>query len=72
MKTKIEELCEQFEREDVDLSGIHPSNIASVVKLYLRQLPEPILTHQLYPDFIKVAKVQYCLQFCKMLQNDHL
>ena len=29
-------------------------NIASVVKLYLRRLPEPLLTFSLYPDWLRI------------------
>lgn len=61
MKSKIEHICEEFERSpscvDVDLSVFHPMNIASVVKLYLRKLPEPLLTQELYNEWISLAGV---------------
>ena len=59
VKSKVEKLCEAFESgstESVDLSDVHPNVIANVLKLYFRQLPEPLLTIRLYQDFIKVAK----------------
>ncbi|XP_066995467.1 rho GTPase-activating protein 45 isoform X2 [Anabrus simplex] len=58
VKSKVEKLCQAFENgaELVDLADIHPNVIANVLKLYLRQLPEPLLTFQLYPDFIRIAK----------------
>ncbi|KAK0395408.1 hypothetical protein QR680_001267 [Steinernema hermaphroditum] len=60
VKSKVEQICEHFEKSsrdaDVDLSDIHPMNIASVVKLYLRKLPDPLMTFDLYPDWIKFAK----------------
>uniref|UniRef100_A0A915LCW4 Uncharacterized protein n=1 Tax=Romanomermis culicivorax TaxID=13658 RepID=A0A915LCW4_ROMCU len=57
VKTKTEELCQQFENNSVaDLSDIPSSNIASVIKLYLRQLPEPLFTHQLFADFMKIGE----------------
>uniref|UniRef100_A0A0R3RXZ9 Rho-GAP domain-containing protein n=1 Tax=Elaeophora elaphi TaxID=1147741 RepID=A0A0R3RXZ9_9BILA len=60
VKSKIEQICEDFERassgSEVDLSGYHPMNIASVVKLYLRKLPEPLLTHELYDEWIAFAE----------------
>uniref|UniRef100_A0A914SH29 Rho-GAP domain-containing protein n=1 Tax=Parascaris equorum TaxID=6256 RepID=A0A914SH29_PAREQ len=59
VKSKIEHICEEFERSpscvDVDLSVFHPMNIASVVKLYLRKLPEPLLTQELYNEWISLA-----------------
>lgn len=60
MKSRVEKLCQSFENgaELIDLSDVHPSIIANVLKLYLRQLPEPLLTFKLYNDFIKVAKVR--------------
>ncbi|CAG9536515.1 unnamed protein product [Cercopithifilaria johnstoni] len=60
VKSKIEQICEDFERanngSEVDLSSYHPMNIASVVKLYLRKLPEPLLTHELYDEWIAFAE----------------
>ncbi|XP_055945774.1 rho GTPase-activating protein 45-like isoform X3 [Argiope bruennichi] len=58
VKSKVEKLCQSFENgaELVDLDGMHPNVVSNVLKLYLRQLPEPLLTYRLYPDFIKVAK----------------
>ncbi|XP_022646905.1 rho GTPase-activating protein 45-like isoform X5 [Varroa destructor] len=57
-KSKVEKLCQCFENgaELVDLSDYHPNVIANVLKLYLRQLPEPLLTYNLYPEFIAIAK----------------
>ncbi|KAG1668935.1 Rho GTPase-activating protein 29 [Nymphon striatum] len=59
VKSKVEKLCQTFESgmELVDASGIHPSVVANVLKLYLRQLPEPLLTFRLYKDFINAAKL---------------
>ncbi|XP_076321637.1 rho GTPase-activating protein 45-like isoform X2 [Tachypleus tridentatus] len=58
VKSRVEKLCQCFENgaELVDLTEVHPNVIANVLKLYLRQLPEPLLTFRLYPDFIKIAK----------------
>ncbi|KAK3731062.1 hypothetical protein QZH41_019222, partial [Actinostola sp. cb2023] len=58
VKSKVEKVCQVFENSSgaVDLSGIPPHVIAAVLKLYLRQLPEPLLTYKLYPEFIKIAK----------------
>ncbi|XP_066932708.1 rho GTPase-activating protein 45-like isoform X2 [Clytia hemisphaerica] len=60
VKSKVEKLCQQFETGGhlIDLTSTHqqPQLIASVLKLYLRQLPEPLLTFKLYQPFIDLAK----------------
>ncbi|XP_048256286.1 rho GTPase-activating protein 29-like isoform X3 [Haliotis rufescens] len=58
VKSKVENLCNRFDidPDSVDLSEQHPNVISNVLKLYLRQLPEPLLTFRLYSDFIHVAK----------------
>ena len=62
VKSKVEKLCQSFENgaDLVDLTDIHPNVVANVLKLYLRQLPEPLLTSRLYPDFIRVAREWTC------------
>nr|KAG5688330.1 hypothetical protein BaRGS_027872 [Batillaria attramentaria] len=59
VKSKVESLCRRFDLnpELVDLEEVHPNIISNVLKLYLRQLPEPLLTFRLYADFIHLAKV---------------
>ncbi|XP_071536565.1 rho GTPase-activating protein 45-like isoform X3 [Panulirus ornatus] len=58
VKSRVEKLCQAFENGAhlVDLTDQHPNVIANVLKLYLRQLPEPLLTFRLYPEFIRMAK----------------
>ncbi|XP_070194646.1 rho GTPase-activating protein 45-like isoform X3 [Littorina saxatilis] len=58
VKSKVENLCQRFDLnpELVDLEEVHPNIISNVLKLYLRQLPEPLLTFRLYSDFIHTAK----------------
>ncbi len=65
---KMEKLCQAFENgaELVDLQDIGPHNIASVLKLYLRQLPELLLTSSLYDDIIRIAK-----QYPAPIENHH-
>jgi len=55
VKSKVEKLCQSFENgaELVDLTDIHPNVIANVLKLYLRQLPEPLLTFRLYTECVR-------------------
>ncbi|KAF7638518.1 hypothetical protein Mgra_00001892 [Meloidogyne graminicola] len=59
VKSKVEEICVQFEQSTinspVDLNNVHPMNIASVVKLYLRRLPEPLLTYELYSELLNIG-----------------
>jgi hypothetical protein len=33
-------------------------NVASVLKLYIRELPEPLLTFELYDDFLKMLNIE--------------
>ncbi|XP_040576906.1 rho GTPase-activating protein 45 [Lepeophtheirus salmonis] len=58
VKSKVEKLCQSFENgaELVELTDVQPNVIANVLKLYMRQLPEPLLTSKLYPEFIRAAK----------------
>ena len=58
VKSKVEKLCQAFENgaDLVDLSDVHPNVIANVVKLYMRQLPEPLCTFRLYSDFIREGR----------------
>ncbi|XP_070562883.1 rho GTPase-activating protein 29-like isoform X2 [Ptychodera flava] len=58
VKAKVEKLCQTFENgaDLVDLSDTPPHLITSVFKLYLRQLPEPLLSFHLYPEFVAISK----------------
>lgn len=58
VKSKVESLCQRFDLnpELVDLEEVHPNIISNVLKLYLRQLPEPLLTFRMYSEFIHLAK----------------
>uniref|UniRef100_A0A1B6D371 Rho-GAP domain-containing protein n=1 Tax=Clastoptera arizonana TaxID=38151 RepID=A0A1B6D371_9HEMI len=62
VKSRVEKLCQEFELggESVDLTDIHPHIIANVLKLYLRQLPQPLFTFKLYPQFMKFSKDWVC------------
>ncbi|XP_013073808.2 rho GTPase-activating protein 45-like isoform X1 [Biomphalaria glabrata] len=74
VKSKVENLCQKFDLdpEGVDLSEIHPNVISNVLKLYLRQLPEPLLTFRLYSDFIHTAKENMSGQLLSTSLIDHL
>jgi RalA-binding protein 1 len=46
VKSKVEELKSHFDKgEVVDLSEQDPNTVASLLKLYLRELPEPLIPH---------------------------
>ncbi|XP_062380299.1 rho GTPase-activating protein 45 isoform X2 [Sardina pilchardus] len=58
VKTRVEKLCQAFEngKELVELSQASPHDISNVLKLYLRQLPEPIIPFRMYNCLMGLAK----------------
>ncbi|XP_056615752.1 rho GTPase-activating protein 45 isoform X2 [Triplophysa dalaica] len=58
VKTRVEKLCQAFEngKDLVELSQCSPHDISNVLKLYLRQLPEPIMAFRLYNSLMGLAK----------------
>uniref|UniRef100_A0AAY4EJC8 Uncharacterized protein n=1 Tax=Denticeps clupeoides TaxID=299321 RepID=A0AAY4EJC8_9TELE len=58
VKTRVEKLCQAFEngKDLVELSQASPHDISNVLKLYLRQLPEPIMPFCLYNNLMGLAK----------------
>eukprot|EP00076_Gallus_gallus_P034497 XP_025000035.1 rho GTPase-activating protein 45 isoform X8 [Gallus gallus] len=58
VKTRVEKLCQAFEngKELVELSQASPHDISNVLKLYLRQLPEPIVPFRMYNALMGAAK----------------
>ena len=70
VKNKVETLCASFESGDyknIDLSDEHPHLIASCLKLYFRQLPEPLFTFRLYDEFIPFSR-----KWDEMMRNPDL
>ncbi|XP_038649802.1 rho GTPase-activating protein 29-like isoform X1 [Scyliorhinus canicula] len=57
-KSRVEKLCQAFEngKDLVELSDLYAHDISNVLKLFLRQLPEPLLSFRLYNEFIGLAK----------------
>ncbi|TWW73720.1 Rho GTPase-activating protein 29 [Takifugu flavidus] len=57
-KSRVEKLCQAFEngKDLVELSDHSPHDICNVLKLYLRQLPEPLILYRCYNDLIGLAK----------------
>ncbi|KAM6107257.1 LOW QUALITY PROTEIN: rho GTPase-activating protein 45 [Pterocles gutturalis] len=58
VKTRVEKLCQAFEngKELVELSQASPHDISNVLKLYLRQLPEPLMPFRMYNALMGLAK----------------
>ncbi|XP_037360803.1 rho GTPase-activating protein 45 isoform X2 [Talpa occidentalis] len=58
VKTRVEKLCQAFEngKELVELSQAPPHDISNVLKLYLRQLPEPLISFRFYHELVGLAK----------------
>ncbi|KAF6092283.1 Rho GTPase activating protein 45 [Phyllostomus discolor] len=58
VKTRVEKLCQAFEngKELVELSQASPHDISNVLKLYLRQLPEPLICFRFYHELMGLAK----------------
>ncbi|NXY49425.1 HMHA1 protein, partial [Ceuthmochares aereus] len=61
VKTRVEKLCQAFEngKELVELSQASPHDISNVLKLYLRQLPEPIMPFRMYNELMGLAKESF-------------
>ncbi|XP_061099163.1 rho GTPase-activating protein 29-like isoform X2 [Conger conger] len=61
-KSRVEKLCQAFEngKDLVELSDHFPHDISNVLKLYLRQLPEPLILFRYYNDYIGLVKESQC------------
>ncbi|XP_077480848.1 rho GTPase-activating protein 29-like isoform X1 [Stigmatopora argus] len=57
-KSRVEKLCQAFEngKDLVEMSDLYPHDISNVLKLYLRQLPEPLILFRYYNELIGLAK----------------
>ncbi|XP_061838023.2 GEM-interacting protein [Nerophis lumbriciformis] len=57
-KPRVQKLCQAFEeqKEGVDLSELSPHDITCILKHFFKELPEPLLTFNLYNDFIAAGK----------------
>jgi hypothetical protein len=56
---KLGELVEKLDREEeVDFSSTHVVQVAALLKRYLRELPDPLMTHKLYRLWLAAAKIQ--------------
>ncbi|XP_076000231.1 GEM-interacting protein [Genypterus blacodes] len=56
-KPRIQKFCQAFEtQKDQDMSDLSPHDITSILKYFFKELPEPLLSFDLYNDFISVGK----------------
>ncbi|KAJ9142073.1 Rho-type GTPase-activating protein 1 [Pleurostoma richardsiae] len=58
---KLSELVERIDREgcdNVNLSAQPVVQVAALLKRYLRELPDPLMTHKLYRLWLAAAKIQ--------------
>ncbi|XP_060099994.1 ralA-binding protein 1 isoform X2 [Heteronotia binoei] len=75
IKSKVDELKAAYDREESpNLEEYEPNTVASLLKQYLRELPENLLTKELMPRFedacgksIEAEKVQECQRLLKEL-----
>uniref|UniRef100_A0A3Q4I7H7 Rho-GAP domain-containing protein n=1 Tax=Neolamprologus brichardi TaxID=32507 RepID=A0A3Q4I7H7_NEOBR len=74
VKTRVEKLCQAFEngKELVELSQCSPHDISNVLKLYLRQLPEPIMPFHLYNKLMGLAKESLLRELLKELPKPNI
>ncbi|KAL2018862.1 hypothetical protein VTK56DRAFT_287 [Thermocarpiscus australiensis] len=55
---KLGELVEKLDKEEeVDFSTTHVVQVAALLKRYLRELPDPLMTHKLYRLWLAAAKI---------------
>jgi len=56
---KLGELVEKLDKEEqVDFSSTHVVQVAALLKRYLRDLPDPLMTQKLYRLWLAAAKIQ--------------
>nr|XP_028593194.1 ralA-binding protein 1 [Podarcis muralis] len=75
IKSKVDELKAAYDREESpNLEEYEPNTVASLLKQYLRELPENLLTKELMPRFedacgksLEVEKLQECQRLLKEL-----
>ncbi|KAK4227214.1 hypothetical protein QBC38DRAFT_196855 [Podospora fimiseda] len=55
---KLSEAVEKLDKdEEVDFSTFHVIQVAALLKRYLRELPDPLLTNKLYRVWIAISKI---------------
>ncbi|XP_072020252.1 LOW QUALITY PROTEIN: uncharacterized protein [Amphiura filiformis] len=59
VKSKVEHLKAEYNsNKDVNLKDYDPTIVTSLLKLYLRELPESVLTTALLPQFEEASKIE--------------
>eukprot|EP01117_Protostelium_nocturnum_P003776 TRINITY_DN15038_c0_g1_i1.p1 TRINITY_DN15038_c0_g1~~TRINITY_DN15038_c0_g1_i1.p1 ORF type:complete len:576 (+),score=218.04 TRINITY_DN15038_c0_g1_i1:219-1946(+) len=56
LKSIYNQDCRAYGIVDFDKEGVAPNSVAGLLKQYIRDLPEPLLTFRLYSTFIKVQR----------------
>ncbi|VDM74628.1 unnamed protein product [Strongylus vulgaris] len=60
--TKIRRMKAAFDAGQIDIDEraycMDPHSVCSVLKSYLRELPDPLLTHRLHNDWVNAAKLE--------------
>ncbi|KAJ3502834.1 hypothetical protein NLJ89_g8709 [Agrocybe chaxingu] len=57
LKARLDKDLEAVDLDAPEWSG-EINNVASVLKMWLRELPDPLLTHSLHQGFIEAAKIE--------------
>jgi hypothetical protein len=58
---KLAEMCERIDREgcdNINFTELPVVQVAALLKRYLRELPDPLMTHKLYRLWLTAAKMQ--------------
>ncbi|XP_063687327.1 unconventional myosin-IXa-like isoform X10 [Bolinopsis microptera] len=56
---------------DLSIDGIVPATLSAMVKMFFRELPEPILTFNLYHDFMNTSKIELGSRHRALLELVH-
>ncbi|XP_061701907.1 GEM-interacting protein isoform X2 [Syngnathoides biaculeatus] len=57
-KPRVQKLCQALEelKEHADLSEVSPHDVTCILKHFFKELPEPLLTFELYHEFIAAGR----------------
>jgi len=70
VKSKVNKLKAAYNSsQSVNLYGTEPSVVASLLKLFLRELPDPVLTHKLLPSFEEVSAMKQTQKRVEGMKN---
>ncbi|CAJ0935101.1 unnamed protein product, partial [Ranitomeya imitator] len=57
---------------DVDSGAFHPNDVATLLKMFLGELPEPLLTHRHYHAHLKIADHDFVVLMFVMAIHDQI